>query len=334
MQTNGLFPRLPWQPAPGSSAPSPNPSPPAVAAEPTLDALASKQVRFRISGSGPLSGRSLEPVGIGGAAAAARDGTAEAAVRKVLRLVEHAAGGPDRASGIRLNGISFSDSQDALAAVTYRAHIDDDPVFHAAIAGLDPGTRQHKAVVLANQTRRETAGLLANVVSGWVNVGPAASNALLGRGTAANEQQLADSVRILLHESIHAVDSAPTGMSSDADVGFKEALAEARSTSLPQLRAARSALELDGAVSDAALQASLQRIRPYQALEQALDATMGAAGVQPGSAEAARIELLPARQAVAELASRAAASDGADPQQAVRLIDEGFAAILRGTRNA
>ncbi|MCB0878479.1 MAG: hypothetical protein KDC46_05810, partial [Thermoleophilia bacterium] len=226
-------------------------------ANPELDPVVSRQARFRVSGTGPLSSRTVTPVTPGAAILAAQDGRAEQAVRNVLRLIEDQAGGPDRSANLAFNGVAFSDSADGLAANTYRAHLDDDPAFQRRIAGLDPASAQQQAAALGRQTRATTSDLLANVVTGWMNLGPVASDALLGRAGRAGEQQLADAIRIVTHESVHAADPEVTGMSADGDLGFQEALAEKRSTTLPQLQRSRSVLGLDEQVGDAALTTSI-----------------------------------------------------------------------------
>lgn len=315
--------------APLVTAATPTSSGPIQVANPAIDPIVSKQARFRVLGDGPVSKREIKPVTIGAAQLVARDGTAVDAVRRVLRLVEDSAGGAAASSQVTLNGVAFSESQVGLAANTYRAHLDDDPVLRRGVAGMSTSKLQHQARLLGERKVHDTQGMLANVVSGWMNIGPAASNAMLGRGGGVGTQQLGDAVRILLHESQHAAETSKTGLSPDGDEGFQEALAEARSTRLDQLQHARGVLGLDGAVSDAALGAAL-RIRPYGQYERVLDAVFTAAGVPPGSDQALAIARQPARAAVDQLARMIVKSTGESPDAARAVIDEGFADAVRG----
>lgn len=314
---------------PGATSASPSVSGQLQVPNPALDPIVARQARFRVLGEGPISQRQIKPVTIGAAQLVARDGTAEDAVRRVLRLVEDSAGGPQASARVRMNGVAFSDSPDGLAANTYRAHLDDDPVLRAGVAGMSAAQLRHQARLLGERTVRGTQGMLANVVSGWMNVGPAASDAMLGRPGGAGVQQLGDAVRILSHESQHVAETSNTGLSADGDEGLQEALAEARSTRLEQLKRARGVLGLDGVVSDAALGAAL-RIRPYGAYERVLDAVLTAAGVQPGSAQAQAITKLPARTVVDQLAAMIVKPTGESPAEARAVIDQGFADAVRG----
>lgn len=298
-----------------SLGPAPAPVQPALAplqvANPSMDGLVAQQARFRIEGSGPLVERSIVPATPMAAALLAKDATASQAVRNVLKLVEHSAGGRTPSSDVRLHGVSFALTDGGLGANTYRAHMDNDPVFRRGVEGLEDRRLRHEAKLLGETKLRENTGLLANVVSGWMNIGNVATDALLGR--TADPQQLGDAVRIMLHESVHATDSTKAGLSPDADHAVLEALAEARTTSLPQLQAARSVLGLDGAVSDAQLGTSL-RIRPYTAIEQTLRNALAVANVAPGSEQERRIVSSPSKDAVAQLSAGIQAATGESPQ--------------------
>jgi hypothetical protein len=311
-------------------APATAPVQPALAplqvANPAMDGLVAQQARFRIEGSGPLVDRSIVPATPTAAALLAKDATASDAVRSVLRLVEHSSGGRAPSSAVRLNGVSFALTDGGLGANTYRAHLDNDPVFRRGVAGLGDRALRRQADLLGETKLRENTGLLANVVSGWMNIGNVASDALLGR--SADPQQLGDAVRIMLHESVHATDSTKAGLSPDADHAVLEALAEARTTSLPQLQAARGVLGLDGAVSDAQLGASL-RIRPYSAIEQTLRNALAVAKVVPGSAEEQRIVSSPSKAAVEQLTSGIQRATGESPQLVRTALEATFRDALK-----
>jgi hypothetical protein len=257
------------------------------------------------------------------------------AVRGVLQLVEHVAGGATASTSVDLDGVSFASDATGLAANTWRAHA-DDPAFRAGLAKLSPRSRTEALERLAIRTGKETSGMLANVASTWLNVGPAASTALLARagvpsGTPVSTQQLADSVRILMHEAVHAVDTESANLPSAAMHGVWESLAEARTMNLPQLRVARSKLGLDAVVPDAALAKSLQH-RPYAAAERTLAGVMKTAGIAPGSALERRVVTGTARDAVELLTERLAATTGYSASDARTALATAFAESMPGSR--
>jgi hypothetical protein len=294
-------------------------------ANPTLDPVVDRQARFRVSGTGPVSQRTIEPVTSVAVQLAERDGSAVDAVRRVLRLVEDTAGGARASEAVQVNGVAFSDSSEGLGANTYRAHMDDDTTFRAGVAGMSRRAMERQAKILGERSVQQHGDQLANVVAGWMNLGTTATDALLDRGSS-NAQQLADAVRILLHESVHLAETTKTGLSPTADAAMQEALAEARSTQTSQLQRARSALGLDDRIGDAALLGAL-RIRPYAQHEFFLDAVLTAAEVQPRSAEALAVVSQPARVVLDELAARIVRPTGESPEVARRTIEDGFTAI-------
>ena len=300
---------------------------------PALDALVASQPRFQVDGTGPVSQRTITPATPAAtrlleSAPAARD-----ALRGVLRLVEHAAGGAAASSNVEFNGVSLATSPEGLSANTYRAHRDDDPIFQAAIARLPAADRPAAVAGMAASKVRESAGMLANVAAGWMNVGPAASTALLAAvgaappGVRVPQQQLADAVHVLLHESTHVIDTEPANLPPLAMHGVWEALAEARSTKLPQLQAARRVLGLDAVVSDAGLQASA-RHRPYAQAERILDGVLRTAGIEPGSAAAERVTSSTGHDAVETLVAKMAATTGESPNTARQAIGAAFAEAM------
>jgi hypothetical protein len=311
-------------PSQGRGAAGSTPGPLRVS-NPALDPIVDRQARFRVTGTGPVSQRTIEPVTSVAVQLAERDGSAVDAVRRVLRLVEDTAGGAQASEAVQVNGVAFSDSQEGLGANTYRAHMDDDTTFRAGVAGMSRRAKERQARILGERSVQQHGDQLANVVAGWMNLGTTATDALLDRG-GSNAQQLADAVRILLHESVHMAETTKTGLSPTADAAMQEALAEARSTQLSQLQRARSALGLDDRIGDAALLGAL-RIRPYAGHEFMLDAVLTAAGVQPRSAEALAVVSQPARTVLDELAARIVRPTGESPEVARQTIEEGFTTI-------
>jgi hypothetical protein len=301
-------------------------SPPALPAgpiqvsNPDLDPLIATQPRFRVQGSGPLTSRVITPETPAAQALVAAGGTAEQAVRRVLSLVEDAAGGPEASSKIGFHGVSFSDSDLGQAANAYRAQLDDDPVLRAQLTKQSPRTREQQVKWLGEHRAKNIDGVLAHVVSGWMNLGTAASNALLQRGAPASEQDLADAVRTVVHESVHAADPAHSGLSREAHLAFSEAVADTRTTTLPSLQRGRQLLGLDGVVGDAALGASL-RIRPYEELERRLANAMDIFGAAPDSIQGKRILRLPLPKAVDAIVDGIARSSGESAQLARTALD-------------
>ncbi len=300
-----------------------------------MDSLVASQARFRVLGTGPVSQRKIEPATVTAAQLLTKTPQAADAVRGVLQLVEHVAGGPAESANVRFNGVAFSTSQDALAANTWRANLDSDDEFTTRLTKLP---RKHQTGVLEELARRkatETAGMLANVTSGWMNVGPVASTALLAKagvpGTPVSMQQLADAVRVLLHESVHVVDDEPANLPMQAMHGVWESLAEARVVTLPQLQAARTKLGLDAVVPDAALQQSLLH-RPYAHAERALTDVLRSAGIEPGSTDEREVMSATAHDAVDLLTSKLAARAGVSSDDARSVIATVFAEAMPGSR--
>jgi hypothetical protein len=291
---------------------------------PELDPLVAQQARFRISGSGPLSGRSIHPVTQGARELVAATPAVEDAVRGVLRLVEYAAGGPDASRGVDVNGVAFANSPRGHGANTYRAHMDDDPIFHAGMRAATPQEQVVHAQRLGQETITESMNTKANVVAGWINVGPTASGAMLARAGVTipgyndriGDADLGHAIRVLRHEAQHAADPTNPKLSPGGALGLREALAEAHSTSLAHLQPARHVLGLDGVVSDAALQQATT-FRPYASAEQLLATSLRAGGIDPGSAEAARLVALPSDRVAEELVTRIARTSG-EPASAAR----------------
>lgn len=302
---------------------------------PALDPVVDAQVRFSIDGTGPVSARKISPASTGAAQLLERTPTAVDAVRGVLQLVEHVAGGPEASRSVDLDGVSFSSSQRGLAANTWRAHA-DAPRFRAGLAKLSPSRQRGALEQLATKTGTDTAGMLANVASGWLNVGPVASTALLGRAgvpsaTPVSTQQLADSVRILLHESVHVVDTEPANLPKQAMHGVWEALAEARTMTVPQLQRARAKLGLDAVVPDSALARTLQH-RPYASAERVLSGVMRTAGIVPGTVGEQRVLQATAHDAVEMLTTQLAAATGYSARDARTAITTAFAESMAGSR--
>lgn len=291
---------------------------------PVLDPIVARQQRYRIVGDGPVSQREVVPVTAAAVLASSRDGRPEAAVRSVLRLVEQVAGGAQQSAGVRLNGISFADSPDGLAANTYRAQLDDNVDLRGAWAGHDRRRMERNAAAVGAQMVAETRGAHANVVSGWLNLGHATSATMLGGGASSGRAK-ADAVRVLAHEAVHVVDPAPAGLGGAADAAFIEARAEARSTSMPQLQAARRALGFEATVADPELAASLA-IRPYAAGERLLAQAQDAAGIAPGTPELVRVAELSNADALAHLVDRASARSGWTRSAVLDALRSAFAA--------
>lgn len=295
-------------------------------ANPVLDAIVERQQRFRIVGDGPVSQRQVLPATAAVASAVAKDPRPVDAVRRMLQLVEDVAGGPEQSTAVRLHGISFSDSPQGLAANTYRAQLDDNVELQRAWAGHGRWRMERNAAAVGAKMVEETRGAHANVVSGWLNLGHVASETMLGGGLVSGRAQ-ADAVRVLAHEAVHLVDPAPAGLGRDADIPFIEARAEARSTSLPQLQAARRALGFDVSVSDADLAASLA-IRPYVAAELLLAQAHDAAGIVPGTPEHASIGSLTNAEALARIVERASARSGWSHGAVRDALRSGFASTV------
>lgn len=241
------------------------------------------------------------------------------AIRGVLRLVEHAAGGPAASAKIALDGIALANSPAGHGANTYQAHIDDDPIFRAALAKVAPRRQADYVRSLGEEVLAEATTTKANVVADWINVGPESSGALLSRAgvvipgynDAVGEADLAQVVRVLRHEAQHVGDPTIPDLSTGGARALREALAEAHSGSLPHLAPARSLLGLDGMVGDAAL-AQAARFRPYAEVDGALVGALQHAGIDPSSAEAGALLARPARQVAEELVTRTARADGSD----------------------
>ena len=294
------------------------------------------QPRFSIEGSGPISGRTIAPATKAAVELMVTAPGVTDAVRGVLRLVEQVAGGPTASSSVNMNGVSFATTASGLTANTVQSHIDDDGKFRATFAKLKPDVQRETIAILEQRKRTETAGMLANVTSGWMNLGPAPSAVLLARAgvptaTRPSPQDVADSVRVLLHETVHVVDDAPANLPKDAMHGMWEALAEARTMSMPQLQAARRTLGLDTVVSDAALASSLTH-RPYAAAEELLGRVLRLAQVEAGSELERSIVSGTAHDAVNTLATRIATATGKSEQGAREAMSVAFAEAMRGKR--
>lgn len=330
--TTAVGPKLDFSFSGARARPQPTLAPPLGA---SLDPIVASQVRFNVVGAGPIAARAITPASEGAAALVQQTPTAVEAVRGVLQLVEHVAGGPAASAAVKLDGVSFASSQQGLAANTWRAHA-DAPRLRAGLAQLSQARRSGVLERLATNTAGETSGMLANVASGWINVGPTASSALLARAgaaatTAVSTQQLADSVRILLHESVHAVDTEPANLPPQAMHGVWESLAEARTMTMPQLQAARAKLGLDAVVPDAALAVSL-RHRPYADAERTLAGVLKTAGIAPGSAAEQGVLRATAHDAVELLTAKVASTTGYSPKDARSAIATAFAESMAGSR--
>lgn len=302
---------------------------------PELDPIVAQQARFRIDGSGPLTSRTIVPVTQGARELVqARAGVTDA-VRGVLRLVELAAGGAERSAGVELNGIAFANSPRGHGANTWRAHMDDDPIFQAGLAKVSPDARAGQVLQLGREAVASTQDTKANVVASWINVGPTASGALLSRAgvvipgynDAIGERELGQAVRILRHEAQHVADATSPKLEPDGALGLREALAEAHSTSMANLVPARAALELDGVVSDASLRAALT-FRPYAEAERTLAGALRVAGMDPAGTEAGRLASLPSDRVAEELVTRLAKTTGTPAPDARRDLGAEFARVL------
>lgn len=302
---------------------------------PELDPLVAQQARFRVEGSGPLSARQIVPVSQGARElVAARSGVTDA-VRGVLRLVEHAAGGPERSTAIPLNGIAFANSPRGHGANTWRAHMDDDTVFQASIARARPAERAGHVAELGRQAVAESLDTKANVVAGWVNVGPTASGALLARADVVipgyndhiGDDELGQAIRILRHEAQHAADPTNPKLEANGAMGLREALAEAHSTSLANLAPARRVLGLDGVVSDQALQRATA-FRPYAAAERTLAGALRVAGLEPAGNAAGQLVTQPSDVVAEQLVARLSTAVKVPPKDARHDLAAEFARTL------
>jgi hypothetical protein len=309
--------------APGSRALPPGPL---QVANPTMDPIVEQQGRFRVSGTGPLSQRDLEPATAATRAMVAKGPELEQAVRRVLKVVESTAGGPEASEALEVNGVALSASPQGYAAITYRARMDDDLVLREIAAGKGPAGMRDLGNTMARQAFAETNGTIANVVGGWMNLGPGATTGMIApQGTVAMDA-LADTVRTVRHESAHLVDDVRPGLSRDANSVLYEAVAEHHSTTLPQLQQARHDLGLDAAVTDAALSASLLRIRPYRAYEERVTKLLDVAGIRGADADAL-VER--GSKAVVEALEQRLVADGT-PAPKARSIIEGALANVHG----
>lgn len=297
-------------------------------ANPQVDPVVDRQQRYAVSGAGPLSERVIRPATPAALAQRAKgDGRAEDAVRRVLQVVEDAAGGPAASARVKLYGVALSDSPEGLGANTYRAQLDGDSVLHASVRDATPEQLATRARRLGETTRAEQRDTIANVVAGWLNLGPATSATLLRPASAPPQaREAAAAVRAILHETAHVLDGgAVTGLSRPADIVIQEGLAELRSTGLPQLQRARRALGFDGIASDADLERAASAHRPYRGAEQSINELLRIGGVEPASAEASRIVSLPPAQAVEAIVANVART-GRDPAEVRRVVDAHFAA--------
>lgn len=299
-----------------------------------MHAVAESQPRFRLEGRGPLSSRTITPESAGATELLRIAPRSMDAVRGVLKLVEHVAGGPARSSSVDLKGIAFSTSAAGLAANTVQAHVDDDEPYKAALAKQTSSARASTLASLATRKQRETAGMLANVTAGWMNIGSTASGAIVGHAAGQTQvpaSDLARAIRLLLHESVHVVDTEPANLPEAAMQGVWEALAEARTMSLPNLQAARSTLGLDRVVSDKELQQMLTH-RPYAGAERVLAGVMKTAGIAPGGALERQIVASTAHDAVNQLAPRLACQTGHSLADANQALATAFAESMAGAR--
>jgi hypothetical protein len=302
---------------------------------PLLDPLVAQQARFRIEGSGPISERRILPATQGAKELIAAKPAVNDAVRGVLRLVEYAAGGPQASAKVDVNGVAFANSPAGHGANTYRAHLDDDPIFHAGMQQSRPQDWQRHVQQLGQETLAESRDTKANVVAGWINVGPTASGAMLARAGVVipgyndhiDDGDLGNAIRVLRHEAQHAADPTNPKLLANGAMGLREALAEAHSTSLVHLQPARHVLGLDGVVSDAALQQATT-FRPYAKAEQLLAGTLRVAGIDPSSDAARSLVAKPSDEVAERLVAAVAATTGTSPAAARDDIGRGFAAVL------
>lgn len=333
--TPSIFDRPGFTAALGALTRPPAAAGPLVIPNPELDPLVAQQARFRVEGSGPLSLRTIVPVTPGAHELVAAGPAVNDAVRGVLRLVEHAAGGPGKSAALDINGIAFANSPRGHGANTWRAHMDDDPVFRASIARSRPHDRARHVQQLGREAVAESLETKANVVAGWVNVGTTASGAMLakagvvipGYNDRIGDADLAQAIRVLRHEAQHAADETSPALDPAGAMGLREALAEAHSTSMAHLAPARTALGLDGVVSDESLQGALA-FRPYAAAEHTLAGALRVAGLEPSSREASLLVARPSDQVADVLAARLAAAANVPEADARRDLGAEFARVL------
>ncbi|MCW2928627.1 MAG: hypothetical protein JWM86_2595 [Thermoleophilia bacterium] len=288
---------------------------------PGLDPLVAQQARFRVVGEGALAARALVPATPRAQELFATDraGT-EQALRGVLQVVEAAAGGAAAGRGVRLDGISLSDTPLGMGAATVRAHVEGDPVLRSTFAGLAPGTRDAELRAWAAKTAQSNSSALATAIGGWINLGPVASGPLLhSRGVEArgfdatgDGDSLGRAVRIIRHEAQHVVDSQPR-LGLDAARNLREVVAELHSTGLADLQVARRALALDGVVSDASLLRAAQH-RPYADLEERTARLLSSLGY--GVASARPLVDMHSAELAEVLVQRIAGRTGDDTRQA------------------
>lgn len=293
--------------AAASRPPAPPPTgafvagPVAVAAAPIANpaALLDQQLRFGVSGSGPAGSRRITPV-----TSAARElvqttpGVLDR-VRELLRVVDRAAA-PGSASGIPINGVAFAADQAGHAVNVFGAHADSDAAWKRTFDAAGTN-RPAIAAKLLEDSMLSAPASLAMVTAGWMNLGPAASAALLGAHGIAGlpPPSIADAalaVRVIRHESEHLADTTtPQWMSAGAVGALRESLAEANSSSPRELAATRDLLGLGALVPDASLGPAIA-VRPYPQYEQALGDLLRQAGLDPATPQAQRLVTRPAAE--------------------------------------
>lgn len=303
---------------------------------PVLDPIVEEQARFRLEGSGPLTGRGLVPVTAGARELLGIDAAGtERALRSVLRLVEDSAGGAARSAGVRLTGIALTDSPDGLGAATYRAHLDGDASLAGSYATAKRATRDAEIRAWGTQAAATNSTAHATVVGGWMNLGAGASGTLLARQgvhvpgmpASAAGDELGVLVRVLRHETEHVLDPTEPGLDHHATFNVREALAESHSTTLPQLQRARASLGLSAAdVSDAQLSAAIVTQRPYASIERGMAEVLTRLGFDATSGAA--LLTRPSSEVVGELVRRVAAADHVSAGVARDRVAE----VLRGFR--
>lgn len=304
---------------------------PVAIANAQLDPIVAEQARFRIEGSGPLASRQIVPASKGASQLVTANAAVTDAVRGVLRLVEHAAGGPEATTGLQLSGVALSDSVQGHGGNSYQAHMEDDTIFQHALAGLGRDEQVRQVQTLGRNELADAASNTANVVAGWINVGPAASGAMLARaGTVfpgfndrIDQQALGNAVRVLRHEAQHAADPTSPKLDKDGAMGLREAIAEAHSTSIGQLRDARRVLGLDAVVDDAALLGALS-MRPYANLETVLRGALLQSGIATDSPQAAALLARPSDQVAEELVADVSRRQGLSVDQARSYLSTEF----------
>lgn len=297
-------------------------APPATAG---LPALLAAQPRFRVEGAGPLAQRQLVAATPAARALQERSPAVTDAVRGVLRLVEQVAG-PDAAAALAVNGVAFSLDGAGHAANVFAAHADDDPQFVNAWRRADAAGKAQLAGSLARDALAEVPATKAMVTSGWLNAGPQVSSALLAAhaGAPRSEADLALAIRVLRHEAHHLADPSQPDLPGTGATGLREALAEAHSTHLPQLQAARRVLGMDALVNDDALEGALA-VRPYPQLERTLARALATSGMQPLGAEAGRLLAQPARNVAEALVHAVSRAEGSSPAVVRRELAAAFA---------